>query len=276
MAKVSFIDEIVTRDCTSDADTDINAIGYGHNALSPGAPIPPRDVSGHAWNAVRIDNGEWKLIDACWGAGNVSGANMPYERNFKPHHFTMSNDEFGIEHYPENSRYFFRDDGRPSITWEEYMLSDAGGEKRTVYSGAVETHGLDEQSFSPKLMDVKLNDPNSGPTVRFQFNKICQHYDLVGKHGKPYLFYIKWERPGQEDVYRVFQTDGYYWWLDVPRHELGRPGDDLAVFFTKTYNNNIDGRGLTEAQFLKGMRMGRPGGWNGWGGGGLAKWRVAR
>lgn len=44
--------------------------GFGHTPMQPGDPIPAFD-SNHAWNAVRIDNGEWKLLDACWGAGHV-------------------------------------------------------------------------------------------------------------------------------------------------------------------------------------------------------------
>lgn len=44
--------------------------GFGHAPLEPGQPVPPFD-SNHAWNAVKIDNGEWKLIDSCWGAGHI-------------------------------------------------------------------------------------------------------------------------------------------------------------------------------------------------------------
>lgn len=44
--------------------------GFGHSPLEPGDPVPAFN-SNHAWNAVRIDNGEWKLIDPCWGAGHI-------------------------------------------------------------------------------------------------------------------------------------------------------------------------------------------------------------
>lgn len=42
-----------------------NGKGYGYSPLKPGEPVPPYSA-GHAWNAVRIDGGEWKLIDCCW------------------------------------------------------------------------------------------------------------------------------------------------------------------------------------------------------------------
>jgi transglutaminase-like putative cysteine protease len=44
--------------------------GFGHTPLLPGQPVPAFK-STHAWNVVRIDNGEWKLIDPCWGAGHI-------------------------------------------------------------------------------------------------------------------------------------------------------------------------------------------------------------
>lgn len=39
--------------------------GIGHEPLKRGQRAPPADPSGHAWNAVRIDGGGWKLVDAC-------------------------------------------------------------------------------------------------------------------------------------------------------------------------------------------------------------------
>ncbi len=35
--------------------------GYGHSSLTPNSPIPPFNT-GHAWNAVKIDGGAWKLM----------------------------------------------------------------------------------------------------------------------------------------------------------------------------------------------------------------------
>ena len=48
--------------------------GFGHEPLKPGQPVPAFQ-SNHAWNAVCIDNGEWKLIDPCWGAGHLGCRN---------------------------------------------------------------------------------------------------------------------------------------------------------------------------------------------------------
>lgn len=80
--------------------------GFGHNPIKPGEPLPPYNGN-HAWNVVKIDNGEWKLIDSCWGAGHVQGAGMPYVQKFAPERFTQSNEEFGIDHFPNDRDGFY-------------------------------------------------------------------------------------------------------------------------------------------------------------------------
>ena len=94
--------------------------GYGFTSLAPGSPLPPYNA-GHAWNAVKVDNGEWKLIDACWGAGHVQGPGQPYVAKFHSECFTMSNEEFGIKHFPGNKDQFFLPGGR-RMSWEEYIV----------------------------------------------------------------------------------------------------------------------------------------------------------
>jgi hypothetical protein len=247
------------------------ATGYGFEALRPGQPLPRRDPSGHAWNAVHIDGGHWKLIDPCWGAGNVKGKGQPYNKDFTPEWFTMTNDEFGMRHYPENDRYFFRDDGRPSIIWEEYIMYSVGPEERTVFTPAKTEHGFDEESFLPKANDIRKRDAAAGPTVRFQWTKICPHYDIVKRHGQPYLFFMK---VGNEE--RVVKTDGYNYWVDVRREELPSPGEDVTIQFMQKYmlgnGEWRDGRGMTEQELRAGM--GGRAGWRSWSWSFLARWKV--
>jgi hypothetical protein len=56
--------------------------GFGHTPLEPGQAVPAFE-SNHAWNAVCIDNGEWKLLDPCWGAGHL-GCQMKNEGYVAP------------------------------------------------------------------------------------------------------------------------------------------------------------------------------------------------
>jgi hypothetical protein len=183
----------------------------------------------------------------------------------------MSNDDFGKRHYPENERFWFRDDGRRSITWEEYILYSVGPEERTVFGPARGEHGFDEKSFLPKANDIRRTDATAGPTVRFQWTKVCPHYDIIAHHGKPYLFFVK-----LGDTPYTAQSDGFNYWIDVPRGKLPNPGEDVSIQYMQKYMRGdgewIEGRGMTERELRDGM-AGR-GGWRSWSWSFLAKWKV--
>jgi hypothetical protein len=230
--------------------------GYGYHPLKPGDPLPEFKPSGHAWNAVRIDNGEWKLIDPCWGAGHVSGES--YVKSFTPAQFTMSNDEFGKRHYPSDNRYFFRNDGRPTLPWEEYWLDDVG-ERLTVYSCANPDHGLGERTFQPSEKHIRVYDPQAPPVIRFQFATACPHWDHErhGK-GKPYVMVLNiGGRDGRNSDKVPFETDAYkrVWWVDVNRQDLGAPGQKVSVYAVTSIDNR-DARGvsITDYKATKGKK----------------------
>ncbi|KAI9840387.1 MAG: hypothetical protein M1837_001645 [Sclerophora amabilis] len=243
--------------------------GYGFTTLAPGSPIPEYKPSGHAWNAVKIDGGEWKLIDPCWGAGSVGGPGKPYTKRFAPCFFTMDNVEFGLRHFPRNKDHFFRHDGRvPS--WEEYIIGDASGEPPQVYTGAQDNHGLSETGFLPRYKKINVSDP-LGPIVRFQCEKMCQHWDGVkaGK-GKPYVFILTLKNvhgAGGKGDYVPFETNGHFWWVDVPVEQLGKAGDKVSLYAVTTVQGN-DGRGLSvdEYRAAKGKKA--------MGFGGIACWEL--
>jgi protein disulfide-isomerase-like protein len=218
--------------------------GYGYTPLKPGDRIPPRDPSGHAWNAVRIDGGEWKLIDACWGAGNVG--NEVYNKHFTPSMFTMSNEDFGLKHFPEDDRNFFRANG--SIpTWEEYMLGPSREEPLQLFS-SVENHGISGTSFTPpqKRIPVDSND-----VIRFQFSKICEHWDHErnGK-GKPYCMIIKiWGVDGRKEDFVALESNEFWWWADIKARDLGAPGQTVSLYAVTSVNGK-DVRGMTRREYL--------------------------
>ncbi|KAF2462128.1 hypothetical protein BDY21DRAFT_412575 [Lineolata rhizophorae] len=231
--------------------------GYSHKALAPGSPAPPF-AGNHAWNAVRIDGGEWKLIDACWGAGHIRGPEKGgpgYTKRFAPNMFTADNIEFGERHFPEDPTKFFRLDGR-TPAWEEYILADVGadgdGTQPTMFGSPSSDHGLDQRSFLPACKRVKTYDPSGPAVVRFQFTKVCRHWDPVrnGK-GAPYLMTLSvGGRDGRKKQYVPFEQspDGFYWYLDVPRAELGAPGERIGVYAVTSFDGR-DGRGLSAQEF---------------------------
>ena len=224
--------------------------GYGFTNLPPGAPVPS-ESSNHAWNAVKIDNGEWKLIDCCWGAGHISGEGKPYTKSFTPSLFTMSNEDFGLRHFPTNKSQLFRTDGR-RITWDEYILGDQGGELLRVFSGVAPTEGLAETKMLPKYLKVPITpSKHSHSTVRFQFEKICEHWDPV-RHGpgKPYVYILKIHgQDGRQGDYVPFQTNGAVWWADIPPLSLGAPGQTITLYTVDTVQG-ADARGWTVEQYL--------------------------
>jgi hypothetical protein len=218
--------------------------GFGYTPLQPGEGPPPCDPSGHAWNAVRIDNGEWKLLDSCWGAGNVS--NQVYNKKFNPSMFTMSNDDFGLKHFPQDDAYFFRSDG--SIpAWDQYMIGPIGSELLQLY-GSIGDHGLSPTSFHPPQKRIEVNSPD---LVRFQFSKICEHWDHEKNGtGKPYCMILKINGlDGRKDDFVAFESNEFWWWADLPARDLGCSGQTISVYAVTTVNGK-DARGMMRRDYL--------------------------
>ena len=245
--------------------------GAGFSPLAPGEPIPPQS-SNHAWNAVKIDNDEWKLIDTCWGAGHVCIREQKYTKKFAPRHFTMGNNEFGQSHFPTNKSLFYRTDGRAQIPWEEYILGpqQGGAEPVRVYSGVAEEEGLAETKFVPANLKISTKaSAHPGPTVRFQFERVCEHWDPVRNGpGKPYTFILNIHgKDGREKDYVPFETNGFFWWVDVPPQKLGAPGQTVSLYTVETVSGQT-ARGLTtdEYRVVKGRKA--------MGFGGVAAWEL--
>jgi len=70
----------------------------------------------HAWNAVKID-GQWRLLDCCWGAGRFDGSGR-FVRRFTDHYFLTPPERFAADHFPENARWQLLD---PPISGEDYL-----------------------------------------------------------------------------------------------------------------------------------------------------------
>lgn len=233
--------------------------GYGHTELSPDAPVPPFST-GHAWNAVKIDGGCWKLVDPCWGAGHVNGHNQPYQQVFSPEQFTMSNDEFGLKHFPKNKEHFFREDRRPSISWEEYMRTNpdnpSGGAPIMIYNDA-DKHSIGRRTLYPA--NGKLSVYSTPSPLRFQFGLLCEHWTLA-QHSrqKPGLFLLMIKGvDGRKDEQLPFNHvlgsgsgGGEFWYVDVPdARMLGSPGQKVHLAVVTRFGDRTDCRGLTVQEY---------------------------
>lgn len=212
--------------------------GYGYKAPAPG--VVPRFESNHAWNAVRLDDGGWKTVDACWGAGSLT--NGVWVTTFKPMEFTMSNDAFGERHFPTNPDEQFRNDGR-ELSWDEYILGGEGGETPTFCTDGYK-EGLDPTGLEPA---VKYLDPYAhaqGGMVRFQIPWVCDHWaeNVVAKRGGPLLLMVC----TGDDTFPMDYT-GEWWYVDVPADQIRK---SLMIAGLDTLGGQ-DARGTTKEQFLK-------------------------
>lgn len=243
--------------------------GYGFSTLPPGAPIPPQSHN-HAWNAVKIDNGEWKLIDCCWGAGAVNGKGQPYNKSFTPSFFTMPNIEFGTRHFPQNKSHFFRPDGR-NPTWEDYIIGESRtGPPLNTFAGVSGKEGLAESKILPRNLHIPVSPAaHPTPTIRFQLEKVCEHWQPERNGpGKPYPYVLCINgSDGQHDEQLVFDTNGMFWWCDVEPARLGKPGQTVsAMAITKVDGGSA--RGVSPGEW-RGM-MGKVG----WRVEGVASWEL--
>lgn len=228
--------------------------GFGYSQLAPGQPVPAYNA-GHAWNAVKLDDGRWKLLDACWGSGHLH--NNEYKAEFAPDRFTQSNDEFGLDHFPGDASKQYRSDGR-TLSWTEYITGNKRGCGAQFFSGCTSAEGISEPSFRPLASPIVLAQ-QPGPTVRFSFQKVCPHWtpERNGK-GPRYLYTlaIDAQEGNREKNHVPFETNGDVWWVDIPVGDLGRPGQGIKVLCVTSWDGK-DARGLSIQDYRS--RMGRVG-----------------
>lgn len=236
--------------------------GYGFTALPPGSPLPPYNA-GHAWNAVKIDDGEWKLIDACWGAGYVQGAGRPYVQKLSPEFFTMPNEEFAIKHFPGNKDLFFLPGGR-QMSWEEYIVINPAWwpdnvEGPTIFTNAKEDYSIGEKTVHPRARKLNVHQP---ALTRFQFGLLCPHWTLERhtRKGPPPVFIISVNGVDGRNKDHIPMDHypggagqgGDTWIADIDARELGAPGQTLTLFAVTSFGDRQDARGLTVREFLDG------------------------
>lgn len=223
--------------------------GFGYTPLKKGERAPPPNATGHAWNAVRIDGGDWKLLDACWGAGHVSG--QQYVAKFSPIQFNDTNENFGRRHFPEKPQHQFRQGGE-IITWEEYYVGGLDGEPPMICGNAAE-EGIADSSIEPRQKQIPVVN---GDIVRFQFSQVCEHWTSEKNGlGKPPLLLLSLPRgEGKRAEMVPLETNGYWHWADVRAEDLGPRGDKVSLVVITKFGDQ-EARGLGAEEFR--ARFGR-------------------
>ncbi|KAJ6625606.1 hypothetical protein B0H10DRAFT_1782610, partial [Mycena sp. CBHHK59/15] len=202
--------------------------GFGYTALAPGEPTPP-ESSNHAWNCVLMD-GEWRVLDSCWGAGALMG--QVYTQRFAPVWFTSTPTEFGKRHYPTDPSYQLipDEDGGP-VSWEDYILAPEGP---TIYG---DFHTLE---FLPDLLQPATKDIQSGQWVSFHIFKLCEH--MSKDDADNYVYFIN--APDNTKTPLVVNAEGG-WSANI---YLPRGAGDVSLNYV-TKVDGKDGKGLTVQGF---------------------------
>jgi len=253
--------------------------GFGHEPLQPDQTVPAFKSS-HAWNACKIDDidGGWKLIDSCWGAGHIA-QQQGYVAELNGSHFTASNAEFGLRHYPEDQSQFYLvapDAGGPPRppSWEEYFRNDS----TDVLKGAeASNNGFGQSScFKPRNANVDLTTASAqGPKMRFEIHKVCRHWDKIWLHGKgkkqrPLILYYG-SNPETKWLAFVPIAGGTSWFVVVDIEDVRRrckPGDLLWCVTADQFDGK-DAAGISATDVVNGIgRISMS--WQG-----IAAWKVA-
>ncbi|KAL2267449.1 hypothetical protein VTJ83DRAFT_4726 [Remersonia thermophila] len=235
--------------------------GYGFRAVRAGEPLPAPDPTGHAWNAVRIDHGAWKLVDPCWGSGalNTDDGTPRYSRRFAPECFTMPNRKFGWRHFPADPRHWFLDDNDDDndngqaprqLTWEDYVLGPARDEPAR-WMGTASREGLDPTAFEPMPRRIPVSNARPGAVVRFRFPRACPHWDpRRNGEGAPLLMALRVGGSSKELLPLDEARDGSgAVGIDVEAGRLGRAGEDVVLVAIETVDGR-SARGMTREQWL--------------------------
>ena len=153
------------------------------------------DQGGHAWNAVKIDDGRWMIVDPTWGAGHVR--NRVFTRKLSTHWFDPQPEIFIFTHLPTEDKWQLLS---KAITRDEFLrlpplspeLSVWGFNPEATFSYFIKTKNA---SF-PDQFSIDLN-------WKIIMMPVCNEL----KAGKSYLF--EFVLPHNEDVAIVFESKDF-------------------------------------------------------------------
>jgi hypothetical protein len=190
----------------------------------------------HAWNAVRIDKGEWWLIDCTWGAGYLSDNDTKYTKRFNPEHFVATPKEFGRRHWPNDERWLLFD-----TTWSKYCEPDKQGP--VIYTG------LSEIGFIKRTKYIKPR--RFGGSGRYEVSLTmgpceCLPYEVPPSDRWRIFVYVG-ETLNTERVV-VMTKEGKRWTATI---EVRR-GETVRVAYVKLWHGRC-GKGLSRKEFLNGI-----------------------
>jgi len=151
--------------------------GYGYQALADGEPLPEMKGN-HAWNCIYVD-GEWRLVDPCWGSGHLDQGGV-YNAKLAPQWFISSPTQFGTRHFPEDPSFQLTPE---EVTWEEYILAP----EAPPIPAIVEELGFDPLTLQPSTKYIPERQ-----FVTFRLSKRCEHMSTADEDN--YVLVINTEK----------------------------------------------------------------------------------
>jgi transglutaminase/protease-like cytokinesis protein 3 len=162
-----------------------------------------RFFGNHAWNAVKV-NDIWRLIDATWAAGSVTGddngeeiVKKRYVREFEEFYYFPPPERFALNHYPRDLRYSYvtkipayKDFARTPLFTTHYSK----GALTAVYP-------------QTSLLEATVGDTL---TFRFQSTNLIQRVDFLSKKEKASFGNFAKEKEGWYEVKYPVAVSGYY------------------------------------------------------------------
>ncbi|KAM6961242.1 kyphoscoliosis peptidase [Aplochiton taeniatus] len=110
--------------------------------------------SDHQWNAVQLE-GQWFLMDACWGAGQVDQETQSFVKRFDDFYFLTDPEDFIESHYPDEECWMLLD---VPIPLEEF-------ERRVFKTSAFYKLGL--HLIQPKHYHIVTDDGEASVSMSF-------------------------------------------------------------------------------------------------------------
>jgi hypothetical protein len=228
--------------------------GFGYSAGSA-LSWPP---SGHAWNAVRIDGGEWWLLDACWGAGYVE-AGKGYTKKFNAEMFVSTPEEFGRRHFPSEKKWNLGGRG-----WEDYQYPP---EEREGKGPQLFGCWQEELGFSDRPECVGPRRLVDGGMVEFwAVKKPCKCLPYEGNPEEEFLMFLNVGEGFDKSNWALMEqrADGRTWGAEA---HVPRGTTKVTMHYVISFDGR-PGKGLTAREFLS--KVGRVG----WAWGSAAEWKM--
>jgi hypothetical protein len=122
--------------------TQIRGFAKGYGTL----PTDKAGESNHRWNAVKID-GQWRLLDATWGAGYLSGKR--FIRDFNDYFFFTPPEQLVFSHFPVESQWQLL---TPPVPAKEFTRYAKEVDSRLFY------YGVSADAVKNRLADAHFRE----------------------------------------------------------------------------------------------------------------------